>query len=321
MSTVMLTTDDAVAPTAPTGGKRRGVSVRAFGGPKIQPPNPSDPPFMQTASPSGMSWGQYVTTTNSFIDPKTGFLAGPWGECIAWGVVFEHANDWANDPQYAADGPVGGILQALEKACSGDAAIMGAGQKLEDASHALAERDEPLPAIKQAVTLPANAVPGQPCKIQHPQMPGSYQTIVCPAGGVPGQQIPINAPVQPTKTGKTGMSTGSKVAFATGAAVVVGATAGVAYYATEGGGFDGFVADASTAGEWMGAAAGDAGEWAAGAGEDVAAWAPGAFEDASDAVGGAAESVGEWAPGAAEDAAEWTTGAVDDIGDALSGLF
>mmetsp|Transcript_35282 Transcript_35282/g.77073 ORF Transcript_35282/g.77073 Transcript_35282/m.77073 type:complete len:293 (-) Transcript_35282:208-1086(-) len=290
-------------------------------GPRIQPPNPEDPPFMQTASPSGMSWGQYVKNGNSFVDPDTGFLAGPWAECIAWGVIFEHTNDWGAMPEYAADGVVGGILQALEVSCGRNPDTMAAAQRLEDASHELAERGQPLPAIKQAVKLPPNAVPGQPCKVPHPQMPGAYQTITVPPGSQPGQTITTTAPVQPTKTGKTGMSTGSKVAFAAGGAVAVGAAAGVAYYATQGGGFDGFVGDMGSAGGAIGGAAGGAAEWAGGAAGTAGEWAGGAAGTAGDWAGGAAGDVAEWSGGAAGDVAEWTTGAVGDIGGFIGNLF
>lgn len=276
-------------------------------GPVISAPDPSDPPFMQTGSPCGMSWGQYCKGAKSFVDPQTGLLGGSWAECVAWGVVFEHSNDWASMPQYAADGPVGGIMMALEKACGGRPDIMDAANKLEEKSHVLADTGQPLPAIQQAVKLPANAVPGQQCTVGHPSMPGAYQKITVPQGGQPGQTIMTPAPVQPTKNGKTGMSTGSKVAFAAGGVVAVGAGAGVAYYATQGGGFDGFTGDVAGAGDWAGGAAGDAGDWAGGAAGDVGGWAEG--------------TAAPWAEGAAGDVGEWTTGAGADVGSFITDLF
>jgi len=294
-------------------------------GPVIGAPSAQDPPFMRTAAPCGMSWGQYCKGAKSFIDPTTGLLGGSWAECIAWGVVFEHANDWDQMPEYQ-EGPVGGILEALGRACGGRQEIMDAADRLEAACHQLAESGQPMPAIQQAVKLPANAVPGQQVTVGHPQMPGAYQKITVPQGGQPGQTIMTPAPVQPTQTGKTGMSTGSKVAFAAGGVVAVGGAAGVAYYATQGGGFDGFTGDVGAAGDWAGGAAGDAGDFVTG---DAADWAGGAAGDAGDWTTGAAGDVGgwaegtaaPWAEGAAGDVGEWTTGAADDVGGFLSDLF
>lgn len=280
---------------------------------KIEAPNGSDPPFMQTAAPSGTSWGQYCRGGNSFVDPRTGFLAGPWAECVSWAVIFEHNNDWNNMPQYAADGPVGGVLEALSRATGGRQDLAQAAQKLEDASHALADNGQPLPAINMCVQLPQNCQPGQPCRIQNPQVPGTYMTVQAPANAQPGQQVMAPAPVQPTKTG---MSTGTKVAFAAGGVLAVGAVAGAAYYATEGGGLDGFTGDMGAAGGAIagadyGGMAGDAGEWAGGAADTVAG---------AD-YGGMAEGAGDWAGGAAGDVGEFTCEGFDGGADFIADLF
>lgn len=282
---------------------------------RVEPPNPNDPPFMQTAAPSGTSWGQYVRTGSSFVDPRTGFLAGPWAECVAWAVVFEHNNDWASMPQYKADGVVGGVLQALERTgCGPD--VMQAADKLEQASHALAERGEPLPAINQCVTLPQNAVPGQPMKIQNPQAPGTYMTVQVPPNAQPGQQILAPAPVQPTKTGT---STGTKVAYAAGGALAVGAVAGAVYYGTQGGGVDGFVSDMGAAGGAIEGGAGAAGGAIAGAdyggmAGDAGAWAEGAGGTIAGAdYGGMAADAGAWGEGAGADVGEFGADAMDEI--------
>mmetsp|Transcript_87058 Transcript_87058/g.251446 ORF Transcript_87058/g.251446 Transcript_87058/m.251446 type:complete len:354 (+) Transcript_87058:95-1156(+) len=271
----------------------------------VQPPSPNDPAFMQTIAPSGTTWGQYVRTGASFVDPRTGFLAGPWAECISWAVIFEHSNDWGSMPQYAADGVVGGVLQALERTLQGrpeQGQVMQAAQKLEDASHALMDQGQPLPAIKQVVTLPNNCVPGQPIRIENPQTPGTYMTVQVPPNAQPGQQIMTPAPVQPNKSG--GMSTGGKVALAAGGAVAVGGLAAAAYYGTAGGGMDGFVGDMGAAGGAIGGAAGAAGEWAGGA-----------VDTAGGAIGDAAGAVGDWAPGAAGAVGEWGSGAMADVGE------
>jgi hypothetical protein len=251
-----------------------------------------------------MSWGQYLEYSQSFVDPRTGLLSGPWAECIAWGVVFEHANDWSKDPRYARDGPVGGILEALGQKVGGNQQLMEAAQRLEDQCHQLAESGQPLPAIQQAVQVPQGAVPGQPMKVANPQMPGTYQTITCPQGAQAGQQVMAPAPMQPTQNGKTGMSTGSKVAFAAGGVVAVGAAAGVAYYATQGGGFDGFVGDMGAAGDWAGGAAGDAAGWVDGGG-----------------IGDAAGQAGDFAQDFGGDAMEWGGDAAEDVGGFVMDLF
>eukprot|EP00929_Paragymnodinium_shiwhaense_P100502 TRINITY_DN6285_c0_g2_i4.p1 TRINITY_DN6285_c0_g2~~TRINITY_DN6285_c0_g2_i4.p1 ORF type:complete len:151 (-),score=22.23 TRINITY_DN6285_c0_g2_i4:151-603(-) len=57
------------------GVRQRGGAPMPGGHPPkviIEPPNPSDPPFMQTAAPGGTTWGQYVRTGSSFVDPRTG---------------------------------------------------------------------------------------------------------------------------------------------------------------------------------------------------------------------------------------------------------
>eukprot|EP00933_Yihiella_yeosuensis_P076764 TRINITY_DN8668_c0_g1_i1.p1 TRINITY_DN8668_c0_g1~~TRINITY_DN8668_c0_g1_i1.p1 ORF type:complete len:310 (+),score=91.40 TRINITY_DN8668_c0_g1_i1:77-1006(+) len=272
----------------------------------VQAPNPSDPPFMQTAAPSGMSWGQYVRTKGTFIDPNSGFLQGPWAECISWGVIFEHTNDWGSMPQYAADGVVGGILNAYEQFLAGNpnkGNFMDAAQKLEDASHALADNGQPLPAIQQVVTMPAGAQPGQPCKVVNPQNPNTYMTVNCPHNSGPGQQMMVPMPVQPQQSGqmaasggKGGMSTGSKVAMAVGGAVVVGGVAAGAYHLA--------------GGDLGGLAEGAAGGIADGAGE-VAGFAEGAAPVVGDALGDA----GEWAGGAFADAGEWGGEAIDGFMD------
>jgi len=278
---------------------------------RVEAPNPSDPPFMQTVAPSGTTWGQYVRTGASFVNPSTGFLAGPWAECISWAVILEHSNDWSKMPQYAADGVVGGVLQSLENSLQSRPnrdQILEAAQRLEDASHQLMDNGQPLPAINQVVTLPANAMPGQPCQVQNFQQPGTMMTVQVPQNAGPGQQIMAPAPVQPHQSG--GMSTGGKVALAAGGAVAVGALAGAAYYGTVGGGMDGLVGDVGAAGGAIGDAAGGAADWAGGAADDVGDW-----------VGGAAGDVGDWAGGAAADVGEFGGEAFDGAGDFIGDLF
>jgi len=313
-----------------------GMNVQGGGwGPQVRvmPPNPNDPPFMQTVSPSGTAWGQYVRTGASFVNPQTQVLAGPWAECISWAVVFEHSNDWSSMPQYAADGPVGGVLQALEMAMASNPQkdhILQAANRLEEQSHALMNDGQQLPAINQMVTLPPNAVPGQMCQVQNFQSPGTMMSVMVPPNAQPGQQIMAPAPVQPNQSG--GMSTGGKVALAAGGAVAAGALAAGVYYGTVGGGMDGFTGDMAAAGGAVGDAAGAAGEWAGGAAGAAGEWGAGAAGAAGDWAGGAAGAVGDWAPGAADAAGDWAGGAMadvgefggeafGDVGDLIGGLF
>mmetsp|Transcript_46674 Transcript_46674/g.131865 ORF Transcript_46674/g.131865 Transcript_46674/m.131865 type:complete len:349 (-) Transcript_46674:139-1185(-) len=279
---------------------------------RIQAPNQNDPPFMQTVAPSGTTWGQYVRTGSSFVNPMNGFLSGPWAECVAWAVIFEHSNDWESMPQYADDGVVGGVLTALEESLEGRPnkdEIMAAAQRLEDASHALAERGEPLPAIHQVVTVPSNATPGQPVKIENPQTPGTYMTVNVPPNAQPGQQIVAQTPVQPAKTG--GFSTGGKIALAAGGAVAAGALAAGVYYGTVGGGAEGFMGDMGAAGDWAGDAVGDAGGALGEAGDAIGDAVGGV--DFEGFAGDAGDVVGEFGG----EAIEWMGGA----GDMLADLF
>eukprot|EP00428_Durinskia_dybowskii_P001002 CAMPEP_0170301142 /NCGR_PEP_ID=MMETSP0116_2-20130129/50824_1 /TAXON_ID=400756 /ORGANISM="Durinskia baltica, Strain CSIRO CS-38" /LENGTH=312 /DNA_ID=CAMNT_0010552951 /DNA_START=68 /DNA_END=1002 /DNA_ORIENTATION=- len=250
---------------------------------RVQPPNPNDPAFMQTVSPAGTTWGQYVRTGASFVDPKTGYLAGPWAECIAWAVIFEHSHAWKTMPQYQRDGVVGGVLNALEATLQGNPnknRVMEAAQRLEDDSHALMNQGRQLPAIQQCVKLPQNAVPGKVIRLENPQTPGTYMTVQVPPNAQPGQPILTATPVQPNKNGK--MSTGGKVALVAGGAVAAGALAAGVYYGTSGGGLDGLAGDVSGAAGAIGA--------------------DGALDTVGGAVSGAAGAVGDWAPGAIDTA-------------------
>lgn len=246
---------------------------------RVAPPDPNDPPFMKTIAPSGTTWSQYVRTGASFVDPQSGYLAGPWAECVSWGVVFEHTNDWASIPEYAADGPVGGILQALEQFLSGNPRkqdYMNAANRLEEASHALADNGQELPAIRQVVTVPQGATPGQMCRVENPQTPGTYMQVQVPQNAQAGQPMLAPAPVQPNKegNGKKGMSTGAKVGFALGGAALIGGCAYAGAMAGEAGHFDGAIdamgaegaldavgEGAMDVGEFAGEGLGDAGDF------------------------------------------------------------
>lgn len=80
---------------------------------------------MRTAAPNGEPWYEYVDTELApQVDEKTGFLEGRWAECLCWAVYFEWAADrardggWSTLPEYAEQGPVDGVCNALGEAAS-----------------------------------------------------------------------------------------------------------------------------------------------------------------------------------------------------------
>lgn len=148
------------------------------------------PPFMRTLAPNGSPWSEYVRTGYIGVDPGTGFLSGPWAECVCWGVRFEHGNDWQSMPEYAGgDGPVGGVLAALEASTAGRAdtqCLLEAAARLEEAAHSAADAGQPLPVIGG----PQRAPFGQPAYMQ----PGACEppTFGQPAyGGHPACAQPM----------------------------------------------------------------------------------------------------------------------------------
>jgi len=129
----------------------------------------AEAPFLRTQAPSGGSWRSYLRGAPMDVDAASGFLVGPWAECVCWGVVFEHSSDWQRMPEYHVDGPVGGVLAALERAAGGRAdagRLMDAATRLEEAAHDAACAGRPLPVIGaraggRAPDLPAHGQPAQ----------------------------------------------------------------------------------------------------------------------------------------------------------------
>mmetsp|Transcript_59340 Transcript_59340/g.133679 ORF Transcript_59340/g.133679 Transcript_59340/m.133679 type:complete len:294 (+) Transcript_59340:97-978(+) len=197
----------------------------------VEPPNPRDPPFMQTVAPSGTTWGQYVRTSSSFVNPKTGFLSGPWAECIAWAVIFEHTNNWEGMPQYPREGVVGGVITALEEMLKSKPHInrvvaLEAAEKLEDASHELVASGTAMPPIQQVLVVPKGGTPGQSARCENPQSPGTFITVKVPVRVQPEQPVLARVPAQPNKGGR--LNTG-KVAFFVGSSVATGAKASLSH--------------------------------------------------------------------------------------------
>jgi len=65
--------------------------------------------FLLTAAPSGAPWQQVLQGSFPVMDPS-GFVAGPWGECMHWAVVFEMTNNFSAMPAYADEGPAGQVI-------------------------------------------------------------------------------------------------------------------------------------------------------------------------------------------------------------------
>lgn len=98
--------------------------------------------FMGTASPAGCSWRQFCAPHFPEIDTRTGFVVGPWGECLAWAKVFELQNPgWE-------DGPCGQAINAmLDRAGPRKREIERAADLLEQACAAAGASRRPVPLI------------------------------------------------------------------------------------------------------------------------------------------------------------------------------
>jgi len=251
---------------------------------------------MCTAAPSGVSWAQYVRMGGaSYIDSRTGLLAGPWAECLSWGVRFEHSADWSSMPEYVGqDGPVGGILTAFEVSLVGrpdGRDLLDAARRLEEASHAAEAEGRPLPGLQ---TSAADGMPIPGGQGFEQQLPFGQQKVYSPQPPY-GQQLPFGQQAmygqqpaygepygygaqqlyqQPSAMGgptlleqqhhqSTGMGTGAKVAMAAAGGLALGAGA---FYAGE-------------HLDEIGQAMGDAGQWVAGAAEDVGGFVGDAVDD------------------------------------------
>jgi len=108
--------------------------------------------FMISMAPNGMSWSHYCAGQQIVIDSSTGYLAGSWGECLAWAKVFEIRNPgWADDPCYKTEGPCGQVIQSALQSCPHHliASTENAANRLETACEAAASNGFPLPLIGQ----------------------------------------------------------------------------------------------------------------------------------------------------------------------------
>ncbi|CAE7205571.1 GND [Symbiodinium sp. CCMP2592] len=105
--------------------------------------------FMDTAAPGGATWANYCRGPPE-VNPSTGFVAGRWGDCLAWAVVYEHQNPgWPQNPTYRDMGPAGTVIQAmLENAADSDCEdVERAANQLENACRKAVASGGTLPVI------------------------------------------------------------------------------------------------------------------------------------------------------------------------------
>jgi len=90
--------------------------------------------FLQSAAPrGGGTWAELLRGTPATAD-ASGFLAGPWGECLVAAARYERDEPhWDRDPAYRHEGPCGQVIEFLEE--SGFKRLLKAANKLERATH------------------------------------------------------------------------------------------------------------------------------------------------------------------------------------------
>ncbi|CAE7551299.1 GND [Symbiodinium sp. CCMP2456] len=112
-------------------------------------PGQTNTAFMDTAAPGGATWANYCRGPPE-VNPSTGFVAGRWGDCLAWAVVYEHQNPgWPQNPTYRDMGPAGTVIQAmLENAEDSDCEdVERAANQLENACREAVASGGMLPVI------------------------------------------------------------------------------------------------------------------------------------------------------------------------------
>lgn len=119
------------------------------GGGQAPAPAQTNTAFMDTAAPGGATWANYCQGPPE-VNPSTGFVAGRWGDCLAWAVVYEHQNPgWPQNPTYRDMGPAGTVIQAmLENAADSDCEdVERAANQLENACREAVASGGMLPVI------------------------------------------------------------------------------------------------------------------------------------------------------------------------------
>jgi len=118
-----------------------------------QPERASSDGFMGTLAPNGRAWKDYCTAPPEI---SAGKVIGPWGECLAWAVVYEHQHkDWEDDPTYHATsgGPAGSVIDAMIRK-AGPSMVQEVGKAadaLEQACRDAVQANRALPVINQRV--------------------------------------------------------------------------------------------------------------------------------------------------------------------------
>jgi len=156
-----------------------------------------DAAFLDTMSPSGVTWARHVASGEIRVGPITGFLDGPWAECIASAVVFEHRHNWRRMPEYESEGPVGGVLKALETALQGRRQreeLVEAAHRLEEAARAAVQQGRCVPKLASGAAGLQKPEPGQasPAGMQH--APWQRQHAEAAAGLQPMHGQLLHAP-------------------------------------------------------------------------------------------------------------------------------
>lgn len=110
--------------------------------------------FMNTAAPTGVSWANFCQQHEVVVDPSTGMISGPWGECLAWAVAYEKQNPgWHQDPRFQVEGPAGQVIGEISAKANPAALpqVVEAAERLEEACQQAIQHGQPLPLIHRRV--------------------------------------------------------------------------------------------------------------------------------------------------------------------------
>mmetsp|Transcript_132039 Transcript_132039/g.263497 ORF Transcript_132039/g.263497 Transcript_132039/m.263497 type:complete len:372 (-) Transcript_132039:126-1241(-) len=90
-----LTFKQAYIPPAPSAGRRPGAFL-----------------LLPAIPENGQSWAAELRGVKPILTNQS-LVAGRWGECMHWAVVFEFRHDWWRMPAYASTGPAGQVIDFL----------------------------------------------------------------------------------------------------------------------------------------------------------------------------------------------------------------
>ncbi|CAJ1400652.1 unnamed protein product [Effrenium voratum] len=129
-------------------GSPHGAAMAPYG---MGSPSQRGGGFMTTAAPNGASWADYCRPHG--VAMNGGMVAGPWGECLAWAVAYEHQHPgWEHDPRFQ-EGPAAQVIQAMTERASDSQIpeVLQACETLEEACRQAIQRGQPLPIINQRI--------------------------------------------------------------------------------------------------------------------------------------------------------------------------